>query len=729
MAKRIQGITIEIDGSTTKLNDALKDTQSVISSTNSELKALNQALKLDPTNTELLAEKQDVLKKNIEATKDKLDTLKEAQRQMGDYNSLTEEQKENYRALSVEIAKSEGALKNMNNELKGMNKIDLTKVRDTLKKVGDVALQVVKKVGQVTAAVGGALAGVVAAGVKSYANLEKAQKGSERLFGKSFDIVKKNASTAYKTMGISATEYYDQVNTYAVGLKNALKGNTKEAAKLSDSILKAQADIVAATGADSEAVSSAFAAVMRGNYTLIDNLRLGIKGSKEGMQEVIDKVNEWNKKQGHATKYQMGNYADMQKALVDYTKMVGVAGSAQNQMAQSISGSLTQTKAALDNFLSGSGSAEQLAEVFTNLATNISKAILELAPSILNGIVSLIQTVTPQLASMLFTMIPQLLDAITNMINKLFDMVSKNTTAIKNAVSELVKKFVTFFTNNLPTIIELGLSLIIALATGIGSNLQELIPVVIDCVLKIVDIIIDNLDLIVTAALSIILSLTQGLLDALPRLLAKIPEIILKIQAALTKPEMLQKLISAALTLILALAEGLITSLPELWKAIPKIISGMWTNLKKTITETDWKKLGKQMLDGILEGLTKFGSSVKDAAKKVYSEIKNKIVDFFKIGSPSKKMRDEIGQWIPKGIAVGIEKGIPETIREVNSAMTNLNNGIQSSLNPVINPTANSNPLIIQIENFNNTRNQDVQALAEELEFYRKNSALARGGN
>ena len=61
--------------------------------------------------------------------------------------------------------------------------------------------------------------------------------------------------------------------------------------------------------------------------------------------------------------------------------------------------------------------------------------------------------------------------------------------------------------------------------------------------------------------------------------------------------------------------------------------------------------------------------------------------------------------------------------------MVDLNNGIDGSLNPTINPTANSNPLIIQIENFNNTRQQDVQALAEELEFYRKNSALARGGN
>ena len=385
MAKRIEGITIEIDGSTTKLNDALKNTSKVISSTNNEIKALNQALKLDPTNTQLLSQKQEVLKNNIAATTEKLNTLKEAQRQMGAYVNLTDEQKQNYRALSVEIAKSESALKNMNTELKNTGKIDLSKLKDTLTKVGEVAVDVVKKVAQVTAAVGGALAGVVAAGVKSYADLEKAQKGSERLFGKSFDTVKKNASTAYQTMGLSASEYYDQVNTYAVGLKNALGGDTEAAAELSNSILIAQADIVAATGASQEQVQSAFAAVMRGNYTMIDNLRLGIKGSKEGMQEVIDKVNEWRKEQGITTELQMGNYADMQQALVDYTKMVDVAGSAQKQLGSTISGSLTQTKAALDNFLNGSGSPEQLAEVFTNLATNISNALLDLAPHILTG--------------------------------------------------------------------------------------------------------------------------------------------------------------------------------------------------------------------------------------------------------------------------------------------------------------------------------------------------------
>ena len=714
MSKRIQGITIEIDGSTTKLNEALKDTNKVISSTNSELKSLNQALKLDPKNTELLAQKQEVLRNNIAATKDKLETLKEAQRQMGDYNKLTDEQKESYRALSTEIAKSENALKNMNAELKNTSKIDLSKLKDTLKKIGEVALDVVKKVGQVASVIGGTLVAAIGAGVKSYAELEKAQKGSQRLFEDSYDIVKKNASSAYKTLGISATKYYDQVNTYAVGLKNALGGDTKAAAELSDAILTAQADIVASTGASEEMVSSAFAAVMRGNYTMIDNLRLGIKGSKEGMEEVIVKVNEWNKAQGNATDYQMGNYADMQKALVDYVKMQRVAGTAQKQLGETISGSVGQMKAALDNFLNGTGSPEELAEVFTNLAKNISKALKDLAPHILSGITTLIETVIPE---------------IVTLINKLFDMVSKNTAKIKKTVTELINSFVKFITENLPTIIKLGLIIITALASGIADSLPTLIPAVVDCILEIVDVIIDNLDMIILAAMDIILALAKGLMDALPNLLNRIPDIILNLVTELTKPEMLEKLISASLTLVLALAEGLIKALPELIAIVPKLIKGLFDNIKKVITETDWLSLGKNILKGILNGMLNFGTIVKDTIKKVGNKITSSIKSFFGIKSPSRLMSKEVGENLTAGIAMGFEKGIPETIRDVNQAMASLNNGIQSSLNPVINPTANSNPLIIQIENFNNTRNQDVQELAEELEFYRKNSALAKGGN
>ena len=727
MAKRLEGITIVIDGETKKLNDALKDTSRVISSTNSEIKALNQALKLDPKNTELLNQKQEVLKNNIAATTDKLNTLKDAQRQMGDYNSLTDQQKESYRSLSVEIAKSENALKNMNEELKGMNKVDLSKVKDTLKKVGDVAVDVVKKMAQVTAAVSGALAGVVAAGVKSYADLEVAQKGSQRLFESSFDIVEKNAAQAYKTMGLSATQYYDQVNTYAVGLKNALGGDTKKAAELSNAILTAQADIVAATGVSQESVQTAMAAVMRGNYTMLDNLRLGIKGSKEGMQEVIDKVNEWNAANGNATNYQMGNYADMEQALVDYTKMVGVAGAAQEQLSSSISGSLTQTKAALDNFLNGSGSPEQLAEVFTNLATNISKAVVELAPHILDGIVTLVETIIPQISNLLFKLIPQLLTAITNMINKLFDYVSKNTEAVRKAVGELIKKFVEFITQNLPTIIELGLMLVLAIASGIADNLDTMIPAIVDCVIKIVDVITNNLDKIIAVAFVLIIELAKGIILALPKLIEKAPEIVKSLVDSIKNLK--DQMVDAAKELMVKMGSGIVENIPKITSKAKDVITGFWNKIKSVINDTDWLQLGKNILNGILNGMLNFGSIVTNTIKKVGNKITSSIKSFFGIHSPSRLMRDEVGEQLTAGIAKGFENGIPQTIRDVNAAMVDLNNGINSSLNPVINPTANSNPLIVQIENFNNTRNQDVQALAEELEFYRKNSALARGGN
>ena len=79
----IKGITIDIGGNTSKLEDALKNVNKVVYSTNSELKQLNQALRLDPKNTELLSQKQDVLKNNIKATTDRRKALKEAQRQRG----------------------------------------------------------------------------------------------------------------------------------------------------------------------------------------------------------------------------------------------------------------------------------------------------------------------------------------------------------------------------------------------------------------------------------------------------------------------------------------------------------------------------------------------------------------------------------------------------------------------------------------------------------------------
>ena len=685
--KNIKGITIKIGGDTTELTKALKDVNGVIAKSNSELKSFNQALKLDPKNTELLAQKQEVLKNNIKATADRLNTLKEAQRQMGNYNSLTDEQKESYRALSVEISKTESSLKGMNKELKESSGINLDKLKEGLKKVGDVAADVAKKMLEVSAAVAGALAGVVTAGVKSFAELEKAQKGSQRLFGDAFGIVEQNAAEAYKSMGLSASQYYDQVNTYAVGLKDALNGDSEAAAKLSNDILVAQADIVAATGADAEAVSNAFAAVMRGNYTMIDNLRLGVKGSKEGMQEVIDKVNEWRKANGDTTELVMGNYADMQQALVDYVKMQGIAGTAEDQMSKTIIGSVTQMKAAFDNFLNGSGSPEALGESLTNVFKNISEAISKLAPSILSGIVSLVQTLIPQVVSMLTTLLPQLMDAVSNIIDQLLNMLKSNTDGIAETVSELINKFVEFITTNLPKILEIALLLIETLAKGLIDSLPTIINSAMELLFSIIDTILDHLDEVIDLAVTLIETLAISLIDALPKLLQKVPEIIVKLVDALTKPEMLAKIIKAALVLIIELARGLIIALPELLKMPQTIIQSLVDKIKERISSTDWGALGSNIIRGICDGFGRIGSYISQKVNEVKDQVVSKFKSIFGIHSPSKLMADTIGFNISAGIGEGIEEGIPSALQDVNAAMKQLNAGIEASVNPTINPS------------------------------------------
>lgn len=195
-----------------------------------------------------------------------------------------------------------------------------------------------------------AIASLGTMAIKTFADFEQLAGGAELMFGDAFETVMENAKNAYKTVQMSQNEYLQQVNGFATGLKTALGGNEKAAADLAHRIVQAEADIVAATGNTAENVQNAFNGIMKSNFTMLDNLQIGITPTKEGFQEVIDKVNEWNKANGRATKYQMGNLADMQSALVDYIEMVGMSGYAQKEASGTILGSFASMKAAASDF-------------------------------------------------------------------------------------------------------------------------------------------------------------------------------------------------------------------------------------------------------------------------------------------------------------------------------------------------------------------------------------------
>ena len=718
MAKSLKGITIKIGADTKQLNDALKNVDKQVYGLNGDLKNLNNALKLDPKNTELLAQKQDVLKRNIEQTTQRLNMLKEAQKQMGDYNKLTDEGKAKYNALSGEIAKAENALRDMNSQLKQTNQIDLSKITSALKKVGDVALQVVKKVAQIGTAVAGAIAGIVAAGVKEYAEYEQQLGGIEALFGKNEKALKqvqKTGETAWKDLTLSTSDYYREFTKTYTLVKNSIP-NTDKAIKTTNRMIQLESDLSNTFGYDITTASNAINWALKGSFNYIDNLNLGIKGTKKGFLEAANECGYLVKSVDELTSDQILD------VLEQYANKFGVMGRTEKEAADTIQGSLKSLKAAWSNFISGVGKPEELSTALKNFLNNVVKTIKKLAPAIINGLLELIQDLLPKFIKGLKDTLPKLINTAITILDDICTTISENVEPLVEMVMTLITNICDFLVQNLPQIIEAALQIVLALANGIVQYLPQLIPAIIETILKICTTLLDNLDLVIDAAINIILAIIEGLINAIPKLIEYAPQIIIKLVEAVIKA--FPKLLTLGFKIIKTIIKGLTNALPDKAKeAVQDIID----KIKEKITELweDIKSIGSFLIDGIVEGVKSAGKAVKGVGDWIVGKVKG----FLGIHSPSRVARDEIGYYFGEGLVDGILKGIEDTEIQVKDAMTQLGNGINASVNPTINPTANTNPLILQIENFYNNRDTDIQKLAEELEFYRKKSATAKGGN
>ena len=182
MAGRIKGITVEIGGDTTGLEKALRGVNSSIKTTQSQLKDVNKLLKLDPSNTELLTQKQKLLKDAISSTKEKLDTLKTAQEQAKAQLENGTLGQDKYDALQREIVETEQELKRLQEQAIESNAA-LAKIEEVggkLQKVGGSISNVGQKL---TTGVTLPLAAVGTIGVKSFAEVDKTMQLTNKTMG------------------------------------------------------------------------------------------------------------------------------------------------------------------------------------------------------------------------------------------------------------------------------------------------------------------------------------------------------------------------------------------------------------------------------------------------------------------------------------------------------------------------------------------------------------------
>ncbi len=255
-------------------------------------------------------------------------------------------------------------------------------------------------------------------------------------------------------------------------------------------------------------------------------------------------------------------------------------------------------------------------------------------------------------------LVAEFLPSLSDTLDGLAKVMAGNQDGMKD-VEKGINGFVQKMNDVLPQMLELGGKIVMSLAESLINNLPQLLDSGTNLLFKLVDTLLDNLPKILEVGLEIVLKLAEGISEKLPELLPKIVEIILKIVQTLV--EHLPEILRAGVQILTKLIEGIINTVPTLVAEVPKIIDKMVAGFNSF----DWGSIGMNIILGIKDGVLAFAdtlvSAVKDVGQKAVDGAKN----LFKIKSPSRLMRDEIGKYIPLGMAMGID----DTADKVSEAM------------------------------------------------------------
>ena len=385
MATKIRGITLEIGGDTSGLQTSLRKVNEDLTSTQKQLKDVERLLKLDPGNVDLLRQKQELLSRAVEQTGEKLDTLTDAQKAFveagGDVNS------DSYKALEREIIATQNGLQTAADNAEGFN-LAMEKSKATLTDISDKAGTIAEQTSGLSKAAQGILAGMAGAAgfaIKEFADYEQNLGGVETFFKDSADIVTQYANEAYKTAGMSANQYMETITSFSAALLSSMGGNTRAAAEMANIAIVDMSDNANKFGTDIESVQSAYQGFAKQNYTMLDNLKLGFAGNKQGMEDLLAEAERLT-----GVKFDINNFADIVVAIHEVQKNMGIAGTTAEEASSTISGSISTLKASIENLALGFANADadvgeltkNTTESFKQVAENVIPVIEQILESI-----------------------------------------------------------------------------------------------------------------------------------------------------------------------------------------------------------------------------------------------------------------------------------------------------------------------------------------------------------
>ena len=478
--------------------------------------------------------------------------------------------------------------------LKFDTSLDTGGLQSGMGKVASVAQQALGVfTGQMMTRAVDALANLGKSALDSVGQLEQNVGGVETLFGDAADAVIASADRAYQTAGMSANDYMSTVTSFSASLLQSLGGNTEEAAKVADMAIIDMADNANKMGTSMDMIQNAYQGFAKQNYTMLDNLKLGYGGTKTEMERLLADAEKLT-----GVKYDINNLNDVYQAIHAVQEEMGITGTTAKEAASTLEGSMASAKAAWDNFMNGSGDADQLADAFATAADNIVKNLAEIIPRFAETLPALGGAIIAQIPGLVAAIVPAVLSAGQSVLKQLQDAVLDFDFA---GTADKVVQMITGFIegDGLGSLLDTLVTIFTGIVNGISSMLPSLLPALIELISYVVTSLLDQLPAILNCALELILGLAQGILAALPVLIEALPEVISSIVEFLISA--IPQIIDAGIELLMALVDALPVIIDALVDALPQIIKATVTALIAAAPQI--AKAGVKLLGALIEAI------------------------------------------------------------------------------------------------------------------------------
>lgn len=332
-------------------------------------------------------------------------------------------------------------------------------------------------------------------------------------------------------------------------------------------------------------------------------------------------------------------------------------------------------------------------------ATTLLMAIVDAVPMIVNTLVPMLPQLITAIVTALLGAVPQLLQAATTLLMAIVNALPTLITALTAALPQILTAITNCLQASIPVLLQATITLLMAIVDALPTIIDALVAAIPVIITTLVDFFTNNIDTILGAAIQLLMALVDAIpeilvalgnalpqiisailnavVDAVPKLLKKSRELFGKIMEALG--ELLGKLPGKMLEVRDSIVNGIRNSLGSIGSAAADIVSAIWDHIKEL--PGMMLDVGRDLVEGLWNGISDMVGWIGDKISGFGDSVLGGLKDFFGIASPSKVMRDEVGKFLPAGIAIGIEDSTLSAVKSVRSMADKLRNTAVESLN------------------------------------------------